>query len=582
MEFSVLESRKKRHYRFLEAFLGTCTIGFIFLIITTSFLFPVHTSVFLIVFSFMWLLRTSMIMIYTIYGYKNISRWNQLEWPSFVKQLTQNYEQGKKSLEKWREKYKGALDWEIKVETDLDEYEKIQGTKFAQIDKIYHAPVFAVYNESAEVLIPSLKSIYNSGYDLSKIVVFISQEARVGEEFNQKIYESISQEKWVNTYNISERNLEKVYSEEHERLIYSSKIFKEVKLSKNRLNIVFTQHPDGLKGEIKGKASNEDWGGRQISLFTKSKKIDPELILVTSLDADSRVGRDFFYKLSYKFCVTSDRFNAGFQPMPIYSNNYFQSISISRLVATQTTLYQFCKSSLDGENEFFANYSLPLITLQKVNFWVRDVIAEDYLLYAKCLIHFQGKFRVVNFYGQFMGDAVEAEDYLGTVNNQYKQLQRWSWGGVESFPYLFTHFFLDENKHKIPLKLRLKVLGLLFTNHFFWATSPITFSIIMILPTFFGGHQFLEEPISVNLWLFSQYFAWISFLFLIIYGFITFNFVAKSALNDRKITGYAALLIILQWIISPFVYGLMGFPALDSQFRGVRGKYLGYWVTPKK
>jgi hypothetical protein len=36
------------------------------------------------------------------------------------------------------------------------------------------------------------------------------------------------------------------------------------------------------------------------------------------------------------------------------------------------------------------------------------------------------------------------------------------------------------------------------------------------------------------------------------------------------------------FLISPFLYGLMGIPAIDAQIRGITANYLGYWVTPKR
>ena len=87
----------------------------------------------------------------------------------------------------------------------------------------------------------------------------------------------------------------------------------------------------------------------------------------------------------------------------------------------------------------------------KINFWNREVIAEDSLLYAKCLVKFNGDFRVVPFYGTFEGDAVVGEDHFETIINQYRQLQRWAWGGIEGFPYKFKNFFWTEEGKLIDL-----------------------------------------------------------------------------------------------------------------------------------
>ncbi len=237
---------------------------------------------------------------------------------------------------------------------------------------------------------------------------------------------------------------------------------------------------------------------------------------------------------------------------------------------------------VEDEAVFFANYSLPLVVARNVNFWVRDGIAEDYLLFAKCYIKYHSNFRVIPFYGIFEGDAVEAEDYVESIINQYKQLQRWSWGGVESFPYMFYNLFLSPKKPQIPIFKKIKKIFSLFTNHFFWATTPLFFSIGVFLPVFFGGEVFKSTPAGQSLSNFSTIFALMSIVFLCVFTFITFNYIAPKASQGQKLSLKYVSMIITQWIVSPFIYGFMGIPALDSQARGVFGKYLGYWVTPKK
>jgi cellulose synthase/poly-beta-1,6-N-acetylglucosamine synthase-like glycosyltransferase len=251
-------------------------------------------------------------------------------------------------------------------------------------------------------------------------------------------------------------------------------------------------------------------------------------------------------------------------------------------VATQTTLYQFAQNVIEDEAVFFANYSVPLQVARQVNFWVRDGIAEDYLFFAKCFIHFRSKFRVLPFYGVFEGDAVESDDYVESLANQYKQLQRWTWGGVESWPYLFYHLFMDARGRTMPLARRLKLMFALFTNHFFWATTPLFFSIGVFLPIYFGGEAFNSTPAAQSLSDFSTYFALMSVVFLSAFTYITFKYIAPKASQGEKLNVKYVAMIVLQWLASPFLYGFMGVPALDSQSRGILGKYLGYWVTPKK
>jgi Glycosyl transferase family group 2 len=579
-DFSISNARKKPTYRFLEAFIGIFSISFLIFLLVLSFFYPAWLAIFLIIYSFLMVLKVSLHGVYTIYTYKNLRRWEEFFANYEFKNFSVN--QARTKLQESAKKYKNMLDWKQKLNSDIQILEKNQTNKFADPRKIFQIPIFTIYNESSEVLGRSLKAVFESGYDLQNLVVFISQEERFGKENNQKLRDQISLLDWVNVYNLSENNLEIVYNSDHSNLDYTQNAFDKVSLSNHKLNIIFTQHPDGLIGEIKGKASNEDWAGRQISLFTKSQKIDPELVIVTSLDSDSRIGENFFQMLSFRYCLTPDRLKAGFQPLPVYTNNFFSSNVFPRLVATNTTIWHMILYSLLDELHFFANYSVPLVVLQKVDFWVREVIAEDSLLFAKCLVRFKGDFRVVPFYGVFEGDAVSGDDYFEAIINQYRQLQRWAWGGIEGFPYKFYNFFCMEEGNQIDIRKRLKFTFNEFINHFFWSTSPIIFTILVFLPQLFGGNSYRESSVNINLWLFSQYFAWLSFIFLVISSYITFSYIASKALKNYSAKWYDWVIISLQWVISPMIFIMWGPPALNVQIRGIFGWYLGYWVTPKK
>jgi hypothetical protein len=188
----------------------------------------------------------------------------------------------------------------------------------------------------------------------------------------------------------------------------------------------------------------------------------------------------------------------------------------------------------------------------------------------------------VPFYATFEGDAVYGEDYVESIINQYKQLQRWAWGGVEGIPYKFYYFFIHEDRDKTDLRKRLQTIFQEFSNHFFWATSPIVFTWIVVLPQILSTSDFRESIVSLNLLTFSEYFAWLSFLFLFVFSYITFKYIAHKATKNFQPKPHHWLAIAMQWILSPFIFILWGPPAIDAQLRGILGKYLGYWVTPKK
>jgi len=579
---SIVNNRKKLRYRFFESLLGLTSFGVLITLFLLAFFDPELMSILLIIYSFFMVVKVSLHGVYTIYTYKNLLRWESVDWLDLFQKIKTNSKTAKKTIQTLADNHNSTLDFAGKLKNDLEIFDQLQGTVFENPENILQIPLFSVYNESSEVLIKSLEAIWQSKYPLNKIVVFISQEARAGQKIYDKLYQELAALDWVNPTIFVENDLKKVYEKSHLNFEYKNDLAKNFEIKNNKLNLVFTRHPDGLVGEIKGKASNEDWGARQASLFLKAKKFDPELCIVTSLDADSRIGKNYLQMLSFRYCLTPDRVNAGFQPLPIYTNNYFTSNTFPRLVATSTTIWHMILYSVTDQLHFFANYSVPLKVLQKVDFWEREVIAEDNLLYIRCVTKLAGKFRVVPFYATFEGDSVYGEDYLDAIANQYKQLQRWAWGGIEGIPYKLEHFFVQKEGWKIPLRKRILYTFNEFINHFYWATSPIIFTVLTFFPYLLGGITFRESPSSLNLWFLSQYFAWLSFIFLLISSYISFRYIAKRAMRTYKPKWYEWIPTFVQWLISPMIFFMWGPPAIDVQWRGVWGKYLGYWITPKE
>jgi hypothetical protein len=560
---SIALDRKTIIYRLLESSLALFSIGSIFIYILVVIIEPVWAAIFLISYGMLWTYKFFLNVLYTLYSFKQYNRWKNVDWDYLVKNFN-NYGKTYTYLQDLRDKYPDKIDWTQKIDNDIASYNQIQNTKFINIEDTYHVTIFATYNESSEVLAKSLKYLYNSKWAYKKLLIIVSQEARRGLEGNKNLRDEISRLQYVQT-----------------TFLDDTKNLNKIKISDTKLNVFFTEHPDGLVGEIKGKASNEDWGARQALKLINAQKIDIEMTLVTSLDSDSHITPYFFHNLSFRYCLTLERNKRGFQPVHSYSNNFFKIGLFPRQVATQTTLYNLTNLALDGEIYFFAIYSVPMSVLIEVDFWEREVIAEDYLLFIKCFTHFKGQFKVLPHYGVFEGDAVEASSYIEEIINQYKQLQRWAWGGVEGFPYLFKRLFLVKESKDISLIDKLKWIYLKFSNHFFWVTTPIIFSVGPLIPQFIHGEMFQSSNIAQNMVVFSQYFAWISFIFIFAFGYLTFVFIAKKATDNQKLSYTNIIIVLLQLIISPFIYGLMAIPAVDAQLRGLLGKYMGYWVTPK-
>jgi hypothetical protein len=579
---TVTEARKTLWYRFFESLLGIVSVSFVFLIFFLPF-WPngiVWVSIFMILYGLFWIFKLTIITVYTLYTYKQLKRWSTLNFKVFFELFDSSKDLAIDYLKAFRSKYSHKLDWQEKLTAEI----QVIKTSNLKPKDVLQVALFTIYNEPAQVLVRSLNCIYKTNYYKNRLIVVISQEAGNGNEKNKALRDSIQSLDWVKMAVLKPYSLDELYQKHTTEFFESRKKtqFTKLDLDDNKLNVFFTEHPDNLIGEIRGKASNEDWGARNVSLFLEDNGFLGGQVLLTSLDSDSHVAEDFFANLTYKFIASKDRLDKGFQPVHVYSNNFFNTGFWPRQIATQTTLDNMGRIAVHGDAALFAIYSLSLNLLRRADFWERELIAEDSVLTIRCLKATQGKFLVNAHYGVLEGDAVEDDDYIDAIISQYKQLKRWSWGGVESIPYIIKELFVGAEAKFIDTRVKLRWLFLLFSNHIFWATTPIIFSAGILFPQLVGSQEFRSTQIAQNLSTFAQYFAWLSMFFLSVFSVLIFRFIVVKAGQHTKITWQSWYLIIFQILISPLLYFFMGIPAFDAQIRGIFGKYMSYVVTPKK
>ena len=109
---------------------------------------------------------------------------------------------------------------------------------------IYHVIITAVYNESLDVLRPSLEAILKSDFDPKKIIFVLAYEQRGGEQTAKNA-------------RILEREFAKKFG--------------------GYLSIC---HPDGIKGELRGKGANITYAGHIVKDYLKEQSIQPQNAIV--------------------------------------------------------------------------------------------------------------------------------------------------------------------------------------------------------------------------------------------------------------------------------------------------------------
>ncbi len=442
--------------------------------------------------------------------------------------LRASYSQMKKNL---------AIDW-------LGKLKSLPGKNW---QNIHHLVILPRYKEPLEVVRATFQAIANSAYPKDKMMVVLAMEERTIET-GKKVAQAIEKE-------------------------FGSKFYK----------FLITVHPQDIIGELAGKGSNSTWAARQV----KKEIIDPlgipyQDIIVSCFDIDTRVYPQYFSCLTYYYLTAKKPTQSSYQPIPIYNNNIWRAPCISRVVATSGTFWQMMQQQRPERLSTFSSQSISFQTLVEVDFWPTNMVSEDSRIFWQNLLFYNGNYRTIPLYYPVSMDANLAPTFFKTAINIYKQQRRWGWG-VENIPFLFFGFYKD-TQGKIPWRKKLRWILIQLEGFWSWATNALLIFLLGWLPLFLGGHKFNITLLSYNLPRVTR-----TLMTLAMVGLIG-SAIYSTLLLPRRPKEYGLiknlfkdLSMVVQWVLLPFTILIFGcLPGLDSQTRLMLGKYMGFWVTPKK
>jgi len=404
---------------------------------------------------------------------------------------------------------------------------------------IYHVIILPTYKEGLEILEPSVDSIVNSDYPKDRLILVMAFEERAGEGAVERAKQ------------LEEKYADKFYG------------------------YITTFHPDGIAGEAKVKGSNASWAGGEVKAFLEEKGIASENVIVSTFDSDTCVHAKYFSCLTHRFMINPKRLQFSYQPLPLYNNNIWQTNSVVRVIMVTSSFWQITQSVRRDKMVTFSSHSMSFKTLSDVNYWPRDVISDDSIIYWKGYIYFHGDYGVEPIYLPVSLDAVLAENFTKTVWNQYKQQRRWAWG-IENIPIVYRALWRDK---KIPLGKKLSKTWEEMIGRISWGVSPIIIALFGWLPIWFGGEAFNQTVLALNLPKVLGYLMTFAMVGLIA-SLLTSLYLLPPA--PEGTSRWKKMSMVLQWVLSPIVAIPLGsFPMIDAQTRMLLGKYMEFWVTEK-
>ena len=509
------EKDRTKGYRFFEILPGALSWFILALPVILSLINAAAAALFVLLFILVFFTRAMGVTVRALAGYRTMREHGKLDWLQLAKEI-QTGEVAEASVHRPKWHYENLL--RIK-----------QRPSVVKPDDLIHAVIIATYNESREVLEPTIRSVIDGQVDGKKVILLLAYEERGGDRVEAQSKDLIAKYK--------------------HHFMYAEAI----------------KHPRDLPGEVVGKGGNITFAGRKLQEYVEKQGIDPLHVVVTTLDSDNRPSPKYFPALTYLFCVVPDPVKASFQPLPMFTSNIWDAPAPMRVIATGNNHFYLVLTQRPHLQRNFSAHAQSLKALIDMDFWSVRTIVEDGHQFWRSYFHFDGDYRVYPIAIPVYCDAVLAETYLKTLKAQFIQLRRWTYGASDVAYIASKGFF---HKNKVPRSDLIPKFLRMLEGHVHWAVGAILLAFAAFIPALLNPESYIANvlPVTVNR---IQTFGLV--------GVLASLFVSLKTLPPRPLRykRHRSIFMVLQWLYLPITNIAYGsFAALYSQTRLMFGKYL--------
>ena len=520
------QGKRKPLYRFFEILPGFLSFLMVALLVILSAVSPVLGSIFLLAVVSMNLVKAVGITVRTAQGYKLIKKCCKVDWAKRLNDL----EDAQASYDRLAGTKSEAYEYDqhlrnlCMVAAAEDEY-------FPKPSEVYHAVIVAMYNETLDVLVPTMECLLKTTYPKERMMVVVAYEERGGE----------AAEKVAKTL---EKNYKKKFGD-----------------------FLLAKHPADIPGEVIGKGGNITNAGRILKDYVKEKGLKYSNVIVTTLDCDNKPFKSYFDYVAYEYIVREDRKRLSYQPVSLFTNNIWDAPAVTRVVASTNSFWNLICTMRPHTLRNFASHSQPLDALVEMNFWSTRTIVEDGHQFWRSLFYFDGNYDVVPIRVPIYQDAVLSDTLIKTLKAQWVQLRRWDYGASD-VAYVGTYLFSKQRTVRL-LSLVPKFWRLLDGHVTLAAVAPIVA---------FGGwipllfHYNTRDLLSHNLPIVVGWVQTVAALGLFVSILLSLKMLPPRPARYKKGKG---IIMALQWVISPIIAIVYSsFCAFYSQTRLMLGLYM--------
>ncbi len=518
--------KRTRMYRFFEMVPAIVSYGAFVLLIVLSLVSPLLAAIYLMLVIIVLLVRAVGIVYHTIMGHRRLVKSQEIHWSHRLGQL----EDAAASYAQYEhERPKG---YGMVAHAENLRLVAADPTAFPKPSEMYNLVIIAAYNESYEVIEPTIRSLVRTTYDLSRMVVVLAYEERGGPEIEE-----------------TAKRLQKQFAGQFNEFL-------------------IVKHPRDLKDEVVGKGGNITYAGKYMQAWFEEKKIAFKNILVTTLDSDNRPHPAYFDYATYEYIVNEDRKHLAYQPIALFLNNIWDVPAPMRVLATGNTFWNIISSMRPHLLRNFASHSQPMEALVEMGFWSTRTVVEDGHQFWRSYFYFNGNYSVHPLYIPIYQDAVLDNTYAKTFKAQFIQLRRWMYGASD-VAYVAVRLFTK--KRTVP-----------FWPGFVWFMRSldgyVTAASVSIIVAFGGwvplliNSQAYRDVVAHQLPDVISLIQRVALVGIIVMVFLSFKLLPPRPERYKRTRTIG---MVLQWVIMPLTaIGFLSFAALNAQARLFFGKYL--------
>jgi len=407
---------------------------------------------------------------------------------------------------------------------------------------IHHVIVISSYKEPVEVIEMAIGSLAAQiDIDLKKIHVILGQEVRAGKENNDFTTEYFSK-KYKNVFG----------------------------------DLIFTEHPPDIPGEIAGKHTNERFAAQYFKKhYIDTKKFNINHLTLTSCDVDTIFHPKYFSALTYNFASNPSRYQRFWQSPIFWHNNINQVPSLIRITGILGNVIHIANiQEPDGLFFNYSCYSSSFKLIDQSGYWDPDMIPEDWHIFLQAFFATGGKALVEPIFLPTVVDAPDGKNYFSALKNRYSQCVRHAWGATD-IPYAIE----QARAHKeIPFITRALRIFKLIQTHLIWSSNWFILTLGTSLPVMLNPN-FFQTTFGYNLPRISNIILTICLIPLVTLIILDWKL---RPISQKK--GFKNIIKnILQWPLMPIATLTMSvLPGLQSHTRLFFGKRLEYKTTAKK